>query len=87
MVGTEVSAKIMVDLILYNRLGPDPTVEEVESLLNEYETKFIQIGNPNDGKLSEHLIDRLTNALRGESLYVGWHKRFCKRVQEILKQS
>jgi len=87
MVGTEVSAKIMVDLILYNRLGPDPTVEEVESLLNEYETKFIQIGNPNDGKLSEHLIDRLTNALRGESLYVDWHKRFCKRVQEILKQS
>lgn len=87
MVGTEVSAKIMVDLILYNRLGPDPTAEEVESLLNEYETKFIQIVNLNDSKLSKHLIDRLTSALRGESLYADWHKRFCKRVQEILKQS
>lgn len=84
MTSTEVSAKIMVDLILYNRLGPNPTVEATESLLNEYKTGFIQVDNP---ELLKHLIDRLTKALGGESLYADWHKRFRKKVQEILKQS
>ncbi len=84
MMHTEVSAKIMVDLILYNRLGPDPTVEAMESLLNGYKTGFIQVSSP---ELLKHLTDRLTNALRGESLYADWHKRFRKRVQEILKRS
>ena len=84
MTSTEVSAKIMVDLILYNRLGPDPTVEATESLLNEYKTGFIQVDNP---ELLKYLIDRLTKALEGESLYADWHKRFRKKVQEIVKRS
>ena len=84
MTSTEVSAKIMVDLILYNRLGPDPTVEATESLLNEYKTGFIQVDNP---ELLRYLIDRLTKALGGEALYADWHKRFRKKVQEILKRS
>jgi len=84
MVNKEVSAKIMVDLILYNRLGPDPTVEAMESLLNGYKIGFIHVDNP---ELLKHLIDRLTKALEGESLYADWHKRFRKRVQEILKRS
>lgn len=83
MTSTEVSAKIMVDLILYNRLGPDPTVEAMESLLNGYKTGVIEVRDP---ELLKHLIDRLTKALGGESLYADWHKRFRERTQEILKQ-
>jgi hypothetical protein len=74
----------MVDLVLYNRLGPNPTVEVMESLLNGYRTGSIQSSSP---ELLKHLIDRLTKALEGESLYADWHKRFRKRVQEILKRS
>jgi hypothetical protein len=84
MTSTEVSAKIMVDLVLYNKLGPNPTVEVMESLLNGYRTGSIQSSSP---ELLKHLIDRLTKALEGESLYADWHKRFRKRVQEILKRS
>jgi len=84
MISTEITSKIMVDLILYNRLGPSPTVESIESLLDKYKTGFIKVENP---RLLKHLIDRLVRALQGESLYADWHKVFRKRVQEILKRS
>lgn len=84
MISTEITSKIMVDLVLYNRLGPDPTVEAIESLLDKYKTGFIKVENP---RLLKHLIDRLVRALQWESLYADWHKMFRKRVQEILKRS
>ena len=84
MTSTEVSARIMVDLVFYNRIGPDPTEEAMRSLLNGYRTGSIQSSSP---ELLKHLIDRLTKALEGGSLYADWHKRFLKEVQEILKRS
>ena len=58
MTSTEVSARIMVDLVLYNRIGPDPTEEAMRSLLNGYRTGSIQSSSP---ELLKHLIDWLSS--------------------------
>ena len=72
---------IMADLIIYGRLGKNPTNEEIKSLLDEYENNLTQ----EDGykEQSQYIINRLNRALDGESLYAGWHEKFLKRTEEI----
>ena len=79
------SENLMVDPIIYNRLGSEPTKEKIELLLNEYRIRLIKEENPSEQ--FRCIVDRLNGALHGKSLYADWHKRFCKQVQKILKQS
>jgi hypothetical protein len=79
------SEKLMVDPIIYNRLGPEPTKEKIELLLDEYRIRLVK--EVNSSVQLRCIVDRLEGALQGESLYADWHKRFCKQVQKISKQS
>ena len=72
---------IMADLIIYGRLGKNPTNEEIKSLLDEYENNPAQENGSK--QQSQYIINRLNEALNGESLYAGWHERFRKRTEEI----
>jgi len=76
--------KIMVDFILYNRLGENPTREKISNLLDEYKLKQEEMEQSlEQNKL---LIGRLMETLNGGNLYAKWHIEFCEKVSEIMKR-
>ena len=76
--------KIMVDFILYNRLGENPTREEISNLLDEYKLKQEELEESlEQNKL---LMDRLTETLDGGNLYTKWHIEFREKVSKIMKR-
>ena len=77
--------ELMVDYILYNRLGENPTNEEIEKLLHEYQISLRE--KEESIEQIKILIDRLNKALYGSSLYTDSHKGFREKVHEILKNS
>lgn len=76
--------KMMVDLILYNRLGENPTHEEISNLLDKYKLEREKIED--SLQQNELLVNRLTKALDGGALYADWHKKFRNEVHEISLQ-
>ena len=77
--------KFLVDFILYDRLGENPTREEIAKLLDEYKSKQEEIEKSlEQNKL---LVCRLSEALDGGALYAEWYKKYREKISEILKQS
>ena len=80
----KIALKVMVDFILYNRLGSNPTKDQVEKLLNEYR---ISLKEKEDSiEQTKLLIDRLDESLHGNPLYTDSHKRFREECSKILGQ-
>ena len=79
----KIALKVMVDFILYNRLGSNPTKDQVEKLLNEYR---ISLKEKEDSiEQTKLLIDRLDESLHGHPLYTDSHKRFREECRKILR--
>lgn len=81
---THITLKIMVDLILYNRLGENPTREEISKLLDEY--KLEQEKLEESLEQNKLLVCRLIEALDGGDVYTEGHRKFCEETREIMKQ-
>ncbi len=74
----------MVDYILYNKLGENPTDEQIEELLKEYQISLRE--HETTVEQTKLLIDRLNDALLGNPLYTDSHKEFRKKIAESLRQ-
>jgi len=73
----------MVDFILYNRLGENPTHEEISNLLDEYKKKQKEIEDSlEQNKL---VVCRLIEALDGGALYTKRHREFCEEASKIME--